>query len=49
MRGQLFRDAEVGVWYATAPPTKPGGSAHLVSQVTVRSTKGKIYARFPTR
>ncbi|KEG41031.1 hypothetical protein AB0D90_19925 [Streptomyces althioticus] len=38
-----------GVWYAVAEPAPNDGSRHFVSEVTVRTTKGKVYASISLR
>ncbi|MEU2518600.1 hypothetical protein [Streptomyces sp. NRRL S-1314] len=38
-----------GVWYATAKPVPADDSWHFVSEVTVRNTKGKVYASMSLR
>ncbi|CAL9487898.1 hypothetical protein [Streptomyces althioticus] len=38
-----------GVWYAVAEPAPNDGSWHFVSEVTVRTTKGKVYASISLR
>ncbi len=38
-----------GVWYAVADPVPNEGSWNFVSEVTVRNTKGKVYASLSLR
>lgn len=38
-----------GVWYAVAEPVADDGSWNFVSEVTVRNTKGKVYASISLR
>ncbi|CAM5441642.1 hypothetical protein GCM10010261_29360 [Streptomyces pilosus] len=46
---ELSGDPGWGVWYATADVTPDGGPLGFVSEVTVRTTKGALYAQLTTR